>query len=110
MKYTNRLFKGALAMVLAILPGLLQAQKAGDVISGVIEDTEGPMMMVNVTERDAADRIVAHAITDMEGNFSFRLVNPNDRLQVTYVGYETVDIPINRTYFPGDIGSSHSSA
>lgn len=86
-------------MVLAILPGLLQAQKAGDVISGVIEDTEGPMMMVNVTERDAADRIVAHAITDMEGNFSFRLVNPNDRLQVTYVGYETVDIPINKTYF-----------
>ena len=86
-------------MILAALPGLLQAQKAGDVISGVIQDAEGPMMMVNVTERDAADRIVAHAITDMEGNFSFRLVNPSDRLQVTYVGYETVDIPINKTYF-----------
>ena len=99
MKYTARLFRGALAIMLAALPGLLQAQKAGDVISGVIEDNEGPMMMVNVTERDAADRIVAHAITDMEGNFSFRLVNPNDRLQVTYVGYETVDVPINKTYF-----------
>ena len=99
MKYTERLFRGALAIVLAALPGLLQAQKAGDIISGVIEDAEGPMMMVNVTERDAADRIVAHAITDMEGNFSFRLVNPSDRLQVTYVGYETVDIPINKTYF-----------
>ena len=99
MKYTARLFRGALAMILAALPGLLQAQKAGDVISGVIQDAEGPMMMVNVTERDAADRIVAHAITDMEGNFSFRLVNPSDRLQVTYVGYETVDIPINKTYF-----------
>ena len=99
MKYTARLFRGALAMILAALPGLLQAQKAGDIISGVIQDAEGPMMMVNVTERDAADRIVAHAITDMEGNFSFRLVNPSDRLQVTYVGYETVDIPINKTYF-----------
>ena len=99
MKYTNRFLRGALAMLLAVMPGLLQAQKAGDVISGVIEDNEGPMMMVNVTERDAADRIVAHAITDMEGNFSFRLVNPSDRLQVTYVGYETVDIPINKTYF-----------
>ena len=99
MKYTERLFRGALAIVMAALPGLLQAQKAGDIISGVIEDAEGPMMMVNVTERDAADRIVAHAITDMEGNFSFRLVNPSDRLQVTYVGYETVDIPINKTYF-----------
>ena len=99
MKYTNRFFRWAMAAVLAVMPGLLQAQKAGDVISGVIEDAEGPMMMVNVTERDAADRIVAHDITDMEGNFSFRLVNPNDHLQVTYVGYETVDIPINKTYF-----------
>ena len=99
MKYTERLFRGALAILMALTPSLLQAQKAGDVISGVIEDNQGAMMMVNVTERDAADRIVAHAITDMEGNFSFRLVNPDDRLQVTYVGYETVDIPIDKTYF-----------
>ena len=99
MKYSNRFLRGALAMVLAAMPGLLLAQKAGDVISGVIEDNEGPMMMVNVTERDAADRIVAHDVTDMEGNFSFRLVNPNDHLQITYVGYETVDIPIDKTYF-----------
>ena len=99
MKHNNRFFRRALAIVMVMLPGLLQAQKAGDVISGVIEDNEGPMMMVNVTERDAADRIVAHSITDMEGNFSFRLVNPKDRLQVTYVGYETVDIPIDKTFF-----------
>ena len=99
MKYTDRLLRGALAILMALTPGLLQAQKAGDVISGVIEDNEGPMMMVNVTERDAADRIVAHDVTDMEGNFSFRLVNPNDHLQITYVGYETVDIPIDKTYF-----------
>ena len=99
MKYTDRLLRGALALALVTLPGLIQAQKAGDVISGVIEDAEGPMMMVNVTERDEADRIVAHAITDMEGNFSFRLVNPKDRIQITYVGYETVDIPITKLYY-----------
>ena len=50
MKYTDRLFRGALAILMALTPGLLQAQKAGDVISGVIEDNEGAMMMVNVTE------------------------------------------------------------
>ena len=99
MKYSNRLLRGALALVMAALPSLLFAQKAGDVISGVVEDNEGPMMMVNVTERDAADRIVAHAITDMEGNFSFRLVNPKDKIQITYVGYETVDLPIDKVYF-----------
>ena len=89
----------ALACAAAVLPSLLFAQKAGDIISGVVEDNDGPMMMVNVTERDAADRIVAHAITDIEGNFSFKLVNPKDRIQISYVGYETVDIPINKLYY-----------
>ena len=95
----NIISRAAFALAVASLPGLLLAQKAGDVISGVVEDNEGPLMMVNVTERDAADRIVAHAITDIEGNFSFRLQNPKDRIQISYVGYETVDIPINKTFF-----------
>ena len=99
MKYNNRLLRMALACAAAVLPSLLFAQKAGDIISGVVEDNDGPMMMVNVTERDAADRIVAHAITDIEGNFSFKLVNPKDRIQISYVGYETVDIPINKLYY-----------
>ena len=73
--------------------------KAGDTISGVICEEGGPMMMVNVTERDSSDRIVAHTITDMAGVFSFRLVNPDDRIQVSYVGYENVDIPIDKTFF-----------
>ena len=99
MKYNNRLWRGALVLAMTTMPSLLFAQKAGDIISGVIEDNDGPMMMVNVTERDAADRIVAHAITDIEGNFSFQLKNPKDRLQISYVGYETVDIPIDKLYF-----------
>ena len=73
--------------------------KAGDIISGIVTDNEGPMMMVNVTERDSADRIVAHTITDMTGEFSFRLVNPANRLKITYVGYMTVDTLINSTYY-----------
>ena len=99
MKYNNSLLRMALVLASATLPSLLFAQKAGDIISGVVEDNDGPMMMVNVTERDAADRIVAHAITDIEGNFSFKLVNPKDKIQISYVGYETVDIPINKLYF-----------
>ena len=75
------------------------AQNAGDMITGIVTDNEGPMMMVNVTERDADDRIVAHTITDMEGGFSFKLVNPNDRLKITYIGYQTVDIPISKNHF-----------
>ena len=73
--------------------------KAGDVISGVVSDNDGPMIMTNVVERDPANRIVAHSLTDMEGNFSFRLVNPDHRIEISYVGYETVSMPIDTTYF-----------
>ena len=73
--------------------------KAGDKISGVVSDSEGPMIMVNVTERDSLNRIVAHVVTDIEGNFSFRLVDPDHIIRVTYVGYESVSIPIDTTYF-----------
>ena len=72
--------------------------KAGDTISGIVCDSLGPMMMVNVTERDSSDLVVAHSVTDFWGYFSFRLVNPDDRIRVSYVGYETVNIPIDTTF------------
>lgn len=71
---------------------------AGDTISGIVCDSLGPMMMVNVTERDSSDLVVAHSVTDYWGYFSFRLVNPDDRIRVSYVGYETVNIPIDTTF------------
>ena len=75
------------------------AQNAGDIISGTVTDAFGPVMMANVVELDAANRIVASAVTDMSGNFSFQLKNPKDKLRVTYVGYKTVTLPFNRTKF-----------
>lgn len=64
---------------------------AGDVISGVIRDADGPMNGANVIERDSLDRVVAYSFCDSLGKFSFRLVNPDDRLQVTYIGFYAVN-------------------
>ena len=72
--------------------------KAGDTISGIIRDSIGPMIWVNVLELDSSDSVVAHTVTDFGGNFSFRLVNPDDRMQIPFVGYETVVIPIDTTF------------
>ena len=66
--------------------------KAGDIISGIVSDREGPMMLVNVNERDSANRVVAHSITDIEGNFSFQLVNPQDSLRKKPSPLDTIDI------------------
>ena len=73
--------------------------KADDTISGVISDSIGPMIWVNVVELDSSDSVVAHTVTDFGGNFHFRLVNPDDRMQIPFVGYETVVIPIDTTFF-----------
>ena len=43
------------------------AQQAGDIISGTVNDEMGPVMMANVVEIDAAKRIVASTVTDMNG-------------------------------------------
>ncbi len=73
--------------------------KAGETISGIISDKYGPAMMINVTERDSLDRVVAHSLTDFWGYFSFLLVNPENRISIRTFGYETVDMPIDTTFF-----------
>jgi len=81
------------------LSGVLRAQTAGSMLSGTVYDDLGPLSLVNVTEIDAANRIIAHCVADVNGNFSFRLVNPNDRIRIAYVGYETRILPIKGTIY-----------
>jgi len=72
---------------------------AGDTISGVVFDDEGPLWMVNVCERDSLNRIVAHSVSDTCGNFSFRLVNPDNKIEFTLISYDRVELPIDRTHY-----------
>src|SRR5574344_664528 len=80
------------------------AQKAGDIISGTVTDAFGPVIMANVVEIDAANRIVASAQTDMNGNFSFKLKNPKDKMRVSYVGYKTQTYTFKQTKFKINLG------
>lgn len=73
--------------------------QAGDIISGTICDENGPIQMANITERDSLYRIVAHAVSDVNGKFAFKLVNPANRLSVTYVGYGEAITAITGTSF-----------
>jgi hypothetical protein len=62
-------------------------------ISGKVFDNEGPLSLANVMEIDAANRIVAHTTTDVNGNFSFKLINPRIELKLRSLG-------IRRLFFP----------
>ena len=45
------------------------------------------MTMVNVYEKDDAGRIYAHSVSDINGDFAFRLVDPNHHIEVAYQDY-----------------------
>ncbi len=70
--------------------------KAGDVISGQVWDDLEPLMSCYVLEIDNNNRIVAHGNTDYNGNFSFRCVNPKDKIRISYAGCQTLVIPIKK--------------
>ncbi|MBQ0022624.1 MAG: SusC/RagA family TonB-linked outer membrane protein [Prevotellaceae bacterium] len=86
--------KHILLLGLAALPLSMSAQKAGDLIRGRVSDDIDALMACNVVEIDNANRIVAHAVTDVNGNFSFRIVDPKHKLRISYIGYATQIIPI----------------
>jgi len=86
-------------MSLLFLSGVLRAQTSGTTISGYIYDNQGPMIGVNVTEVDAANRYVAYAVSDVNGNFSFKIQNPKNRIRVACVGYQVQFLPIKGTSY-----------
>lgn len=72
---------------------------AGVIISGVIRDADGPLNATAVVERDSLGRTLAYSFTDSTGYFSFRLVNPDDRLQVFYIGFYSVNCEFSGSNF-----------
>lgn len=73
---------------------------AGDTIRGIIRDSNGPIIAVNVVEIDKTNRIKAHSVSDSNGEFSFCAVDPkNDSIRVVFVGYKPSSSPINANYF-----------
>ena len=55
-------------------------------ISGTLTDSEGPVMMGNVVEVDANNRIVSATQTDFNGNFSLTVKSTKNKLKFSYVG------------------------
>lgn len=63
-------------------------------ISGTVSDAMGPVMMANVVEIDASNRIVSSTQTDINGNFSFKIKDPKHKLRFSFVGCKTKTMPI----------------
>ena len=75
------------------------AQKAGDVISGTVSDEIDVLTGAHVVEINKDNRVMASCVTDLNGNFSFAIRNPEDKLQITYIGCKTITMPIKGTTY-----------
>ena len=91
-------YKFLLTLLFTVIAQTMWAQSK--VISGTVEDSMGPIMLANVVERDANNRIVSATQTDMMGNFSMEIKNPKNKLVFSYVGNKTKIVNIgNQTTF-----------
>ena len=89
----NNNIKFLLTLVLCFFCAL--AANAQKRISGrVWSKTDGPIVMAYVVEKDKNNRNITAAQTDANGNFSMVIKNPANRLQVSYIGYQTKVLPI----------------
>ena len=89
-----------LLVLFCLVSSSIYAQKSARISGTITSDAEGPLIMVNVTERDPSNRIIEASVTDFEGNFSMVVKNTSNVLEISYVGYKTQRIEIgNRTVF-----------
>lgn len=84
--------KFLLTLALCFCCSLSYAQKR---ISGrVWSKQDGPIVMAYVVEQDKNNRNITAAQTDANGNFSMVVKNPENKLRVSYIGYQTKIISI----------------
>ena len=87
--------KSILLVVFSCLSMTVASQSQQLVITGnVSSDLEGEIIGAHVTEVDANGRIVNATITDFSGNFSLSIKSVNNKLKVSFVGYDPVEVSI----------------
>jgi len=94
----NKIIKLILLIVVTFTTTTVSAQQRR--ISGTVSDDFDVVPGANVVERDKNNRIVSAVVTDMNGNFTLNIKDPNNNLTVTFMGLKPWSQKIgNRTVF-----------
>ena len=98
-----------LCFYLAAIPGITsQAQGQPVTIQGKITDKDNkPIHGVTIAEVDEEGRTIKADRTDVDGNFSLKIVNKKHKLNISHISFKTVEVPIGeRTIFNQSLESS----
>lgn len=67
----------------------------GDTISGIVRDSNGPLMGATVCEINKLGRIMSSTVTDFCGQFKLKVVSTQNELRFSYLHCKTVKLDIN---------------
>lgn len=71
------------------------AQDSGVMIRGkLVSDFNEELIGATVLEIDATGRVISNATTNMNGEFSMRIKNPNNKLRAQYFGFQNREVAI----------------
>ena len=74
----------------------VNAVKPGDTITGTVKAKNGqPLQNANLVEIDKIGRIVAVAVTDKNGHYTMKVVNPSNKIRCSHVGYNMQSFDIS---------------
>ena len=68
-------------------------------ISGTVSDDFDVLPGASIQEIDGSNRIINAAVADMNGNFTMSVKSSKNKLKISYAGYKTQVLPINKTVF-----------
>ncbi len=96
MKKTNNQkthgFNILLLLLLSIFSFLGNAQTSGFTVTGTITDGSGvPLLGASVIEKGTSNGVQ----TDFDAGFSITVSNNNSTLEISFIGFKTVEVPIN---------------
>lgn len=94
----NSILNWFVLFIFLLLASELKAQQKVPVSGKVISSTDGePLIGATVAERDKDNRIISGVATDINGNYSIKVTNPNNTLSFSYIGFkQKIEIPKNR--------------
>ena len=82
---------------LGLMVGSVHAQITS--VSGTVRDEMETLIGATVCEVDATGRNINATITDFNGHFAMKVKSTKNKLKVSFMGYKTQTIPINRTVY-----------
>ena len=75
-------------------------------ISGTVRDDIETLIGATICEVDASGRNINATITDFNGHFSMKVKSVKNKLKVSFMGYNTQVLPINKSVYNIELKSS----